>query len=190
MIVGIIVIILLAGVIYFWDDFPKWIEYFKKFWDDPSLPFQGRVKSKPKVSDDDREMIRKQMREQMNEAKRGFQEILDSHKSYGRVQYGQNLDDKLRKFQEELDNRKSSKTRSAKGELITEWERKFLWDGIKNRKRVPCINCETEDMFKGKTEGPYQHWHCPNCGQSVKLSFYSNTLTGFSCQNLGKLKKK
>jgi hypothetical protein len=181
----------LTYAIFFWDDFPKWIEYAKKLWNDPSIPFQGniRTKSKSQVTQKDILEIQRQQRErleeQMKEAKKGFKEILDSHKPYVKY-YGQDLRENLDKYQQQLDARNLKvKNRSIKGTTITNGERDFLWEGISKRKRVPCINCREEDMYKGRTEGSSQNWYCPACGQGIKLSFTENTKSGFKCENLG-----
>ena len=186
MITGIIFIIVIASALYFFDDIPKWIESAKKFWNDPSILFDRNIKTrvKPNVTKEDVLKIQKQ---QMQEAKKGFQEILNGTTSYRKPHgYGQDLKEKLSKFEEQI----KSKSKRARSQRITDWERKYLWDGISKRKRVPCINCELEDMYKGRTEGPYQYWHCPSCGQGVKLSFYANTLSGFQCENIGIDKNK
>jgi hypothetical protein len=193
MIAVIIVIILIATVIFFWDDFPKWVASAKKFWNELPVLFDRNIRTKPKanVTKEDalkiQRQMREQMEEQMKEAKKGFQEILDSHKQGG---YTQTLNEKISKFQQQIDSRKGSRSKSLKGQTITDWERRFLWDGINRRKRVPCINCESEDMYKGGIEGSYQHWICPTCGQRIKLSFQSNSIAGFSCVNLGTGKRK
>jgi phage terminase large subunit GpA-like protein len=182
MIAGIIFIIVIASALYFFDDFPKWIESIKKFWNDIPTLYDRNIRTKPKLKQNtpeyDKEALKIQQ-QQMNEAKKGFQEILNSRKPQG---YGQDLYEKLTRFEEQLDSRNKSK--SMKGHYITAWERKFLWKGISQRKRVPCIHCETEDMYRA-FDGPLQTWHCPRCGQGVTLSFNANTMAGFKCENLG-----
>jgi hypothetical protein len=181
MILLIIAIILIAATIYFWDDFPKWIANAKKLWNEIPVLYDRNIKTRPKPNVT-KEDIFKIQQQQMKEAKVGFQQILESRKPEG---YGQDLKERLTRFQQQIDNRKASKSKSTKGQRMTDWERKYLWDGISKRKRVPCIHCEIEDMYKGPNDGPSQIWRCPNCGQGIKLSFYANTLSGFQGENLG-----
>jgi hypothetical protein len=81
--------------------------------------------------------------------------------------------------------RYGGKTKSKVGEKITDWERNFLWNSIKNRKRVRCINCESEDMYEGPQGGMSTNWRCPNCGQGINLTFFANNKDGFMCDNIG-----
>jgi hypothetical protein len=182
----ILIIIAIAITVYFWDDFKTWEEKIKKFWKEIPVLFDRNIKTKSKadVSKEDVRKVQQQMQDQLNEAKRGFQEILNSRKPQG---YGKemSLQEKLAKVQQQIDTRRTSKPKSIKGQKITDWERKYLWDGISKRKRVPCIHCEAEDMYKGPNDGLSQTWRCPHCGQGIKLSFYANTLAGFQCENLG-----
>jgi hypothetical protein len=186
MIVLVILIVVFATLIYFWDDIKTWGEKIEKFWKDIPTLFNRNIitKSKPTVTKEDISKIQQQMNKQMNEAKRGFQEILNSRKPQG-YSRDTNIKEKLSRFQQVLDSKGTSKPKSIKGQKITDWERRFLWEGISRRKRVPCIHCEVEDMYKGPTEGPSQTWRCPSCGQGVKLTFYASSLTGFQCENLG-----
>jgi hypothetical protein len=181
MIIGIIFIIVIASALYFFDDFPKWIESGKKFWNDIPVLYDRNIRTKPKVKRNvsqeevQREQLKIQM-QQMQEAKKGFQEILES-----RNKLGSTFENKLNKFESQI----KSKTKSVKGQRATDWERKYLWDGISRRKRVPCIHCEMDEMYKGPNDGPSQVWRCPTCGQGIKLTFYANTMAGFQCENLG-----
>jgi len=74
---------------------------------------------------------------------------------------------------------------SADGEDITDWERKYLWEGISKRKRVPCFHCLNDDMYSGAQGGMSQNWHCPNCGQGINLAIVKASEDGLICQNIG-----
>jgi hypothetical protein len=179
MIVLIIAIILIAGIIYFWDDFKTWEEKIKKFWSEIPTLFDRNIRTKVKRNVTKEDVLKIQM-QQMKEAKKGFQEILESRKPQG-YSKPSTFAEKFSKFESQT----KSKSKSTKGQRVTDWERKYLWDAISRRKRVPCINCEMDDMYKGPNDGPSQIWRCPVCGQGIKLSFYSNSLGGFQCENLG-----
>jgi len=186
MILIVILIVAFAALIYFWDDFITWEEKIKKFWKEIPVLFDKNIKTKPKanVTKDDVLKVQQQMKDQTKELREGFQKILDSRKPQG-YSRDTSIKEKLSRFQQVLDSRGTSKPKSIKGQKITDWERKYLWDGISKRKRVPCINCEMDDMYKGPSDGPSQIWRCPLCGQGIKLSFYSDTVAGFQCENLG-----
>jgi hypothetical protein len=177
MILIVILIVVFAALIYFWDDLKTFEEKIKKFWKDIPVLFDRNITTKPKVSTDE-------LKDQTKELREGFQKILDSRKPQG-YSRDTGIKEKLSRFQQVLDSRGTSKPKSIKGQKITDWERRFLWEGISRRKRVPCIHCEMEDMYKGPSDGPSQIWRCPQCGQGIRLSFYTNTLAGFQCDNLG-----
>lgn len=83
--------------------------------------------------------------------------------------------------------RPADNRRSSKGERITEWELGYLWDGIYNRRRVPCFNCLNADMYTGSNN---VLWYCPNCGQGINLQITNGTKEGVICENLGIDKSK
>jgi hypothetical protein len=181
----ILIVLLIAAIIYFLDDIPKWIENAKKFWNEIPTLFDRNIRTKPKVKRNvtqeeiQRERLKIQM-QQMAEAKKGFQKIRDSCKPQGYAR-SPSFEENFSKFESQT----KSKSKSIKGNQVTDWERRYLWDGISIHKRVPCINCEVDDMYKGETNGPVQQWRCPHCGQGIELTFYSNTVGGFQCKNLG-----
>jgi len=83
------------------------------------------------------------------------------------------------------EKRHGVKTKSRDGEKITEWERNYLWEGFTKRKRVPCINCEVEDMYEGPQGGMSTNWRCPNCGQGINLTLIGQGKNDFWCDNIG-----
>lgn len=73
--------------------------------------------------------------------------------------------------------------RSTMGQRITEWELGYLWEGIVNRRRVPCFNCLNADMYTSNNSNIL--WYCPNCGQSINLRINGGDKENVVCDNLG-----
>jgi hypothetical protein len=176
MIVGILVIVVSALGIYFWDDLKtldvkveKLYEKYKAW--KPQTLFDRNILTKKSKSSiyQDRESA-------TAEIKRKYQEIIDARK------YGTGSFPGPSTF---ATARNRIRNHSADGQKITEDERDFLWNGIRNRKRVPCINCEIEDMYEGPHGGMATNWRCPNCGQGINLTFFKNERNGFWCDNIG-----
>jgi predicted RNA-binding Zn-ribbon protein involved in translation (DUF1610 family) len=98
--------------------------------------------------------------------------------------YHKKIDEKYKEYQS------YDYDRSTKGDKISKDELDYLWDGISTRRRVPCINCKSADMYSGVQTGNSQYWYCPNCGQVIILSLLTNKKDGVVCYNLGIDKSK
>ena len=179
MIIIILIIVAIAIAIYFWDDLKNWEEWKEKLtkgWEKNFATFKtgfffllGNEKKANSSIYRDRESATAKI-------KRKYQEIIDARK-YGTGSFpGPSSSTTARS---RISNH------STDGQKITEDERDFLWNGIKNRKRIPCINCEIEDMYEGPQGGMATNWRCPNCGQGINLTFFENSRTGFWCDNIG-----
>ena len=78
--------------------------------------------------------------------------------------------------------REPVKTKSSLSKAFTQWETDYVWEGIEKRKRVPCVNCEIEDMYQAPQKN---EWRCGNCGQGIAIYFKGGGKTGFTGLNLG-----
>jgi len=176
MIVVILIIVAIAIAIYFWDDLSTLDVKIKKLYEEfkawkPKTLYDRNIITKKSNSS-----IYRDRESATAEIKRKYQEIIDARK-YGTGSFpGPSSSTTARS---RISNH------STDGQKITEDERDFLWNGIKNRKRVPCINCEIEDMYEGPQGGMATNWRCPNCGQGINLTFFENSRTGFWCDNIG-----
>ena len=178
-----LLVLLTAAIIYFYDDFKTW---------------KSKAENLHKGFTDFLKILGRKIRNFKNPWT-NITLIRDKNsgsKNYGSKDYGY-AEEKpqtragadIKKMVEQIRNdRNSSKSRIKKskdGQEITNDERNFLWEGFTLRKRVPCINCQVEDMYEGPQGGMSTNWRCPNCGQGVNLTFLGNGINMFKAENIG-----
>ena len=146
MIAAIIIILVISGIIYFYDDFNGWkdkaVAFYQSVKTDLSKFFEKKI-SKPTRSE--------------------YEEV-------------------IRKKVSTNTKRVETKTKSSQNKTLTQWEIDYVWEGVEKRKRVPCINCEIEDMYQAPQKN---EWRCGNCGQGIAIFFKGGGKNGFTGVNMG-----